>query len=357
MKIVVIAYLQGVGGAERQITKLANSLAERSNEVHMIVLSRFVKYYFISPKVIVHDLTMWDKKFFSPIIGRYFALFKSYSSITPDIVIHYNFQSAYLTALIPRHFYKKSIYSERGDPYDSEYSGLLGVVRNWAIKRIDGFVFQSEGARDFFNEKIRKRSIIIHNSVSIPLNKYPIPKNREKRIVSVGRIHPQKNHELLIKAFALVADKIPDFILEIYGDGDLSLKKKLEDLILSLGMENRIYLRHARSDIFDAIYKASLFVLSSDFEGMPNALLEAMALGLPCISTDCRPGGAKSLIINSVNGFIVPCGNTNLLSETILYVLKSNEVSVSISYEARKIAETHTDKYTFDRWNDFLKNI
>ena len=157
------------------------------------------------------------------------ALKRAYKDIKPDITIHYNLQSAYLTLAMPKKIYCKAIYSERGDPYDKEYSGLLGKIRDWAVKGMDGLVFQSEGARDFFDEKIRAKSVVIHNSVEVPVDKYPVPLNRRKRIVSAGRLHVQKNHSLLIDAFAKIASDIPEYELVIYGDGDLreSLQKKI----------------------------------------------------------------------------------------------------------------------------------
>ena len=355
MKLALIAYLQGNGGAERQITLLANVMAKRGHEVHFLVVAQYSKRYPISDKVIVHDLICAENDGLHPIIGRYMALKRAYKDIKPDITIHYNLQSAYLTLAMPKKIYCKAIYSERGDPYDKEYSGLLGKIRDWTVKGMDGLVFQSEGARDFFDEKIRAKSVVIHNSVEVPVDKYPVPLNRRKRIVSAGRLHEQKNHSLLIDAFAKIASDIPEYELVIYGDGDLreSLQKKINNYKLN----DRISHLSACKDLWDKIHDASLFVLSSDFEGMPNALMEAMALGIPCLSTDCRPGGARTLIKDGINGFVIPRKDTNALAEKMLYILTHPDVSKRISEGGRKIAYTHNEKETFDKWEAFLGKI
>ena len=175
MKLALVAYLHGAGGAERQITLLANVMAKRGHEVHFLVLAEYCKKYPISDKVIVHDLIYAENEGLHPIIGRYMALKRAYKDIKPDITIHYNLQSAYLTLAMPKKIYCKAIYSERGDPYDKEYSGFIGKISDWAVKGMDGLVFQSEGARDFFDEKIRAKSVVIHNSVEVPVDKYPVP--------------------------------------------------------------------------------------------------------------------------------------------------------------------------------------
>ena len=352
MRLALVAYLHGAGGAERQITLLANVMAKRGHEVHFLVLSEFSNRYPISKEVIVHDLTDADKNAIHPILGRYKALKKKYKEIVPDVTIHYNLQSAYLTIAMPKKVYRKAVYSERGDPYDKEYSGLLGMIRDWTVKRMDGLVFQSEGARDFFDEAIKEKSVVIHNSVEVPIDKYPIPVKRTQRIVSAGRLHEQKNYSLLIEAFAKISNDFSEYNLDIYGDG--GLREELQAQINKLQLTERINLLPACKDIWDRIRDASMFVLSSDYEGMPNALMEAMALGIPSVATDCRPGGARTLIKDGVNGFVTPLRDVNALANTMAYVLSNPVVAETISKGGRQIALTHDEERTFNKWEKFL---
>lgn len=354
MKILTVGYLHGAGGAERQIILLSNQMARRGNDVTLCVLSEFKSNYSIDDAVHVVDLTNVEGGLLR-ILRRFWVFKKLVISIHPDVIINYNLQSAYFCLAISKNERGKVVYSERGDPYDAEYSGILGKVRDWTVPRMDGVVFQSEGARDFFDERVRKKSIVIHNSVNVPQDKFPIPIEREKRIVNVGRLHPQKNQRLLIDAFSNIASKYPDYYLDIYGDG--LLQEELLNHIEELGLSGRIRIYPSRKDIWKIIYKAALFVLSSDYEGMPNALMEAMALGMPCVSTDCRPGGARSLIENGVNGYIVPRNDSRKLAECMDFVLSNTYVAKSIALEARRLQKTHSDMEIFNKWDLFLKHM
>ena len=354
MKILTVGYLHGAGGAERQIILLSNQLARRGHFVTLCVLCEYKSKYAIDAAVRVVDLTGVEGGRLS-IWKRYKAFRKLVLGLHPDVIVNYNLQSAYFCLAIPKKTRGKIVYSERGDPYDAEYSGLLGRVRDWTVPRMDGLVFQSEGARDFFNDIVRKKSVVIHNSVNVPQERYPLPSVREKRIVSVGRLHVQKNQRMLIDAFSLIATEFPEYSLDIYGDG--ALKEDLQKQIDSMGMAERVHLHGSRKDVWDCIRKASLFVLTSDYEGMPNALMEAMALGLPCIATDCRPGGARTLVEDGVNGYVVPRRDVNALAEKIAYMLIHKEEAERMAFAARKLQVTHNDKMIFDKWNDFLERL
>ena len=353
MKIVCVGYLHGAGGAERQIIMLANALAKRKHEVHLIVLVENNSKYSIEQSVIVHDLTAVEKRNGNRIVERFRALKSELAKIQPDVSIHYWLQSAYMCAMMKKSITGHVIYSERGDPGDAEYKGVLGIVRFLAFRRVDGFVFQSEGARDYFKGRVVKKSVVIRNSVELPEGRFLEPcQNREKKIVNVGRLHPQKNQQLLINSFAKIANQFPEYILEIYGDGEL--KESLQEQIDQLGLHDRIYLKGITQNILEKVYTASLFVLTSDYEGMPNALMEAMAVGVPCISTDCRPGGARELIENGKNGWIVPVNNVDALSDKIRNVLNTLSESGNIAKKAREIRHTYSSYIVFNRWDRFL---
>ena len=358
MKIVTVGYLHGAGGAERQIILLSNQLAMRGHEVVLCVLAENKSTYTIDERVRVVDLSEVEcsaRSSIGKILKRLIAFRKLIKKEKPDVVINYNLQSAYFCLTLSTKQRGKVVYSERGDPYDAEYSGLLGKIRDLTVPRMDGLVFQSEGARDFFDDRVKRKSVVIHNSVNVPQDKYPIPDVREKRIVNVGRLHPQKNQKLLIDAFAKIAGAFPEYVLDIYGDGELH--DELQEQINSCGLVDRVILHPSRKDIWDCIYKASLFVLTSDYEGMPNALMEAMALGLPCISTDCRPGGARTLIEDGINGFVVPLRQTDSLAQTMALCLSDSKLSEKIAMNARKLSETHSEKVLFDKWDQFVMDI
>lgn len=355
MKLLFVGYLHGFGGAEKMLITLANAMAERGHEVSMISAAVNNPQFPISQKINYEFIPDKGKNKITILFNRYQTLRRYIKSTCPDLTIHFWLQSAYMCAFMGKNIASKTIYAERGDPSDKEYQGLLGIVRSISFGKIRAFVFQSNGARDYFDEKIRKRSIVIHNPVFITPNDYPKVEVRDKRIVSVGRLHEQKNQALLIDAAALLSKQFNEYIIEIYGDGELhgKLQKKINDL----GLTERVLLKGAFKDVHTRIYNASLFVLTSDYEGMPNALLEAMVLGIPCISTDCKPGGARELIKDGVNGRIVPCGNADELSKAMMSLLSDADRAEEYSEKAQEVYLESNPKIIYKKWEDYFRKL
>lgn len=351
MKIVFLSYLHGFGGAEKQNVMLANAMAERGHDVTLISISDDNNCYPMDERV--KYIFLPDKKTNAlRIITRYQDIKKKLKEIKPDVTVNFWFQSAYMTAFMKKSTRGKVIYSERGDPGDKEYSGVMGIIRKLTLPRINGFVFQSKGAQSYFNNAVRARSTVIPNPVFVKAEEYPEVKERRKAIVTVGRLHPQKNQKLLIDAFAMIADKIPDYSLEIYGDGEL--KEELQKQIEELRLGKRVFLKGTSKEIHKLIYDASLFVLSSDYEGLPNTLLEAMALGIPCISTDCKPGGAREIIDDSVNGWIVPLNDKKELSNKIIETLSNKELGAQFSVDGKQKMKRYLPGIIYNTWESFL---
>lgn len=355
MVISCIAYLHGFGGAEKQLIELANQMAEVGHTVNLLLVSEDRISYQISEKVVLHSLMKAERKNkVITILNRRYLLIKKLKELKSDVVVNFNFQSAYLLTLRKHPEIGKIIYAERGDPGDKEYGGTLGLVRNLVLHKIDGYVFQSEGARDYFEDNyVKSHSIIIPNACF--LGKQVKSLNRTKRIVNVGRLSEQKNQHLLIRAFSEISSQFPDYTLEIYGDGEL--KDNLLSVISNYKLSSKIKLKGTTKDITNAIRNASLFVLSSDFEGVPNALIEAMALGIPCISTDCKPGGARTLINNNINGLITPIGDSESLSNAMAFMLNNPHKAEEMATNAQIIAEELSPQSTYSKWELFLKRI
>lgn len=354
MKIVFLSYLHGFGGAEKQNIMLANAMAEHGHDVTLISICADNNCYFLDERV--KYIFLPDRKSSAlRIITRYQDIKRKLKEIEPDVTVNFWFQSAYMTAFMKKSITGKVIYSERGDPGDKEYSGTMGVIRKFTLPRIDGFVFQSKGAQKYFNESVQKRSTVIPNPVFVKSEDFPSVDNRRKVIITVGRLHPQKNQKLLINAFAQIEDQIPDYTLEIYGDGEL--RDALQSQIDELGLKERAFLKGTSKQIHKLIYDASLFVLSSDYEGLPNTLLEAMALGIPCVSTDCKPGGAREIIDNGVNGIITPINDERALAKEMRDLLNDRNRSVLFSQRAVESVSKFNPDSIYNQWEVFFKNI
>lgn len=354
MKIVFLSYLHGFGGAEKQNVMLANAMAEREHDVTLISISADNNCYTLDERV--KYIFLPDRKSGAlRILTRYQDIRRNLITIKPDVTVNFWFQSAYLTSMMKKSITGKVIYSERGDPGDEEYSGLLGIIRKLTLPRIDGFVFQSRGAQSFFDSKVQNRSTVIPNPVFVKAEDYPEVEERRKAIVTVGRLHPQKNQKLLIEAFSLIADQIPEYTLEIYGDGEL--KDALQKQIFDLGLSQRVFLMGTSKEIHKLIYDASLFVLSSDYEGLPNTLLEAMALGIPSISTDCKPGGAKEIIRNGVDGVVVPFQDKMALAKEMRNLLKDLNLQKEYSKKASENASKYAPSQIYNKWEEYINHV
>jgi glycosyltransferase involved in cell wall biosynthesis len=178
---------------------------------------------------------------------------------------------------------------------------------------------------------------------------------REKRIVNVGRLTEQKNQKMLIDAFARIKDEFPEYKLEIYGDGELM--DKLKSQAVSLGVEDRVVFCGNVNNVGERIRTAEVFAFTSDYEGMPNALAEAMALGLACVSTDCSPGGARMLIEDGVNGIITPCGNADAFADALRRVLSDKQYSRKLGESAVYVRERLKTDNIAGEWESYFKLV
>ena len=353
--ILFVGYLTGYGGAEKSMTMIANGLAKLGHKVTIISLKDNNIVYDIDDKVKYIFIGDKNTNKLTKIAYRFKNLSTILKEIEPDIVLSFWLQPAFFVSLISKRIGFKTIYAERGDPSDKEYYGFKGILRNITFKKTDGFVFQTNGAKNFFSKEIQNKSIVINNPVYIKYDDYDINTDRSKRIVNIGRLHQQKNQILLINAFSKIQKEYPEYILEIYGDGHLKIE--LENKINFLGLNGRVKLKGTTNKILERIKDAALFVLSSDYEGMPNALMEAMALGLPCISTDCSPGGAREIITNKMNGILCEVKNEEQLAKSIKYMLDNRTESERMARNAKNICETHCTKTILEKWEKYIINL
>ena len=242
------------------------------------------------------------------------------------------------------------IISERNDPKHDNLSIISKVLRKLLYWRSDKYVFQTEGAKSFYSNSIQKRSVVIHNPVKENL---PIKSTLcKKEIIAVGRLMPQKNYPLLINAFTQVSKHYPDYILRIFGKG--LLLNELKVMADKLGISNKVIFEGFCTNIHEEIKDSDIFVLSSDFEGMPNSLIEAMAMGFLVISTDCPSGGPSELITNGVNGLLVKTDDVKSLSNAILTLINNEEFKQKIANSAKHLRATHSMDFIISKWKDIL---
>lgn len=303
------------GGAERVVSILASGMAESGIKTSVLVNRRCEKEYLVSDKVNVYSLP--SKYAFSGNVfhkmKKALARYRIMKEINPDIVLGFLdgvIEPTFLCCCILR---KKFIPAIRVNP--SVGSKTRRLIRDIIIWFSDACFVQNEEQKAYFSKRIQKKTFVVANPVASEFMEEsktyaPVP----KIIISAGRLSKQKNQKMLIYGMKKLNKIYPELLLKIYGAGPE--KDNLEELIAHLNLEQNVQLC-GRSENMRSVYKfADIFVLSSDFEGMPNALMEAMAMGLPCISTDC-PTGPRDLIHHKENGLLIPVGNVDMLVKSL----------------------------------------
>lgn len=346
----------GTGGAERVVSELANYYLDKGIDVYILLISNDKVRYNMNEKVQIINMCneVNQKSGFFAMLHR-LKLIRNYADqFKPTIVFSFLSVINMYTCLalgLSRH---KIIISERNDPRQDPRDRIKRIVRVIIYRLANGYVFQTEMAQKYFSKKIQRKSVIISNPIKAGL---PEPFNgiRSKRMVAIGRLEKQKNYSLLIEAFNEIQKELNDYVLDIYGEG--KERKSIESMIYGLGLENKITLHGNVSNVHEVVLDASIYILSSNYEGMPNALMEAMALGIPSISSDCPCGGPAILIKDGVNGLLFPVGNKKVLIDRIRNVILNGDISEEISLNAVRIRKTYELQHVAEQWLSFAKKI
>lgn len=344
------------GGAERVVVNLASNFADRGDDVILITSFKDEWEYPYSPKVKRYNLER--KKNNGSRIGRNLFRIKELRNIlkieSPDCIISFMAEPNYRAVISSFGLKTKVVISVRNDP-NKEYEGKIGrFLGKVLLPFADGCVFQTEDAKMWFPKRLQNKSQIIFNAVKedfFEVDRRVI----ENTIVTCGRLEEQKNHKLLINAFELVLKEHPSVRLMIYGEG--KLKSDLLELIESKGLRDNVFLCGNSDNVPDVLSKAEIFVLSSDYEGMPNALMEALAAGVPCVSTDCPCGGPRSLIIDKLNGRLVPVENMQLLADILNELLDNKEITKNFGKEAQKLAHVFWPAKIYEKWYVYIERV
>lgn len=361
MKIGFLISDLNAGGAERATSSLANYFSQHGHEVEIITFKDVDSFYPLNDKV-EHLRLGFDEIALSLSLKRIFGALKRMLKIRSfikkrklDVLIGMSFSMTWYTVLATKLTKTKSIGTERNNPYKYKATKINSFLRRFFYKFCDGYVFQTKKASRFFTDKLKKRDVIIPNAIfNETVYSLNVPAQREKLICAVGRLNKQKRFDILIDAFASIADKIPEHRMVIFGEGEL--RTELEEKIASLSLEERISLPGTDSQAVKVVNRADVFVLSSDLEGMPNVLMEAMAMGVPCVSTRCDMG-PEELIENEKNGILVEVGNAGQIAQAMLNIIENPALADKLSANARELLKTHSIEAISEKWLDFLQSI
>ena len=352
LNIMIIMPTLSTGGAERVVVNFANWLVKNTNsEIYLVITESLNTIYEINSNVKVYEgnLGVGVKSEFKKI--KYVR--KKIKEINPNIIFTL-FAKINMYALLSNHKDKTLIFSERANlSYRNRLRKLLSI---FSVKNSDGLIFQTNRAKTKYEKWIvDKDTIVIGNPVGEhAINQSKISSKKENIIIAVGRLEVQKGFDILIKSFKEVIKKYPNYKLIIFGEG--SERVNLEKMVKDLELENNVKLPGIEKNVVSYIAKSKIFVLSSRYEGMPNVLLEAMAVGTPCIATDCEFGPSE-LIVNYENGILVPVENIEILSEKIIELLENENLRTKIGTNSKKILETNSPDIIYKKYYDFMVKV
>ena len=344
------------GGAERVITNLARMYSERGYKTIVITFSRGFDEYPLPEDITRYVLNepTFNKVGVIAMVQRYARLRKICKKEKLDVLVAFIGGAITYGILATACLPTKCVISVRNDP-QTIYPGLFNrIFSKWLLSKADGAVFQTRDAQNWFPIKLQKKSTIIFNPLHPSF--YDIQCSPEADLViTCGRLKRQKNQQMLIESFKDVVKEIPSARLNIYGEGPL--EKELLSLVKKYSLENNVFLKGRISDVPSVLAKASLFVLSSDIEGAPNALMEAMAAGVPCVSTDCPCGGPKMLLGQNERGLLVNVNDKNGMAKAIVRVLKDQTLRERCTIASKHYSEKFREESVFTAWDNFVKEI
>ena len=382
----------GGGGAERVVSVIANSFAEQYKyDVSIVMLRKSDIMYPLSEMIhliFAEDLSvysLWSKfvrfifgfykffrqgiyKNFMVKIGRYgevpqydetsFYYYAKYAMPYRDLLMQNKVDTAFgflirsniSMLMAAKGTNVKTVFCERNNPVRPDIPWNIINIRDRIYHRCTSAVFQTEEEMKYYTE-IKGEKAVIPN----PL-KDDLPKRfsgiRRKNIVNFCRLNKQKNIPLLIDAFKMLLSDYSDYTLQIYGNG--TEKYYLNDYIKFKQLESCVFIKDFSNNIHEKIKDASMFVSTSDFEGLSNSMLEAMAIGLPCVCTDCDGGGARMMIEDHVNGLLVPKGDVNAVYKAMKEIIEDKKLAEKISINASKLKDELSVDKIVDKWIEMI---
>lgn len=359
MRIAFLIHEMGPGGAERVIAHLANGLASRGHEVEIYTLSARMEGSFYSldsrvkylrlglngfPK---HKGLLWTLIHVAQLV---LSIRRHFRARVPDALVAFIDTTNIFAVIASIGLRLPVIISERSDPRKVPLRRIWMVARQLTYPWANALVVQSAEIRDLFLPWIRRKTLIIPNPV-LPPPEPTVGTNAQgggsKRVIAVGRLGPEKGFDVLLQAFARLAPRFPDWEMEIWGEG--LDRVPLESLRDDLGLRERVKLPGTTMDIHSQYAQSDLFVLSSRFEGFPNALCEAMSHGLPVVATSCS-GGVREILRPGVDGLLVPPEDLSALAEALARMMSDAALRKALGEKAKEVVLRFSIQDILDRW-------
>lgn len=349
MKITIVTPGISGGGTERVATILANGFVRRGHDVCVICCYYSDREYELNKAVKVHDVVS-DKRGFVGLACRSVSLRRMLRTVNPDVVLSFVAPEMVLAQMA----HLPTVQTLRNDPWHFDTSRSKRFLFEKAFDLAKRVVFQTSTSMKFYSDKVQAKGIVLPN----PLETSLLPRwkgNAEAReFVAAARLSEQKNYQMMIRAFGEFHEMHPDWKLSIYGEGPE--RGKLERLVSGLGLNGCVSLPGRSDKVHEQIANASAFVLSSDYEGVSNSMLEALCIGAPCVVTDHSPGGAREYIENGVNGLLTKVGDAHDMALAMARVADDPDFARKLGKHGMLVRERVDVEVALNQWEKVLED-
>ena len=360
MRIAFVIPSLGAGGAERVATLLANEWNAGGHDVTLVTFDApgTEPFFALDPGVSLRELAASASRGLSAKLGTNVARVSRLRSVLrelqPDVAAAFMTEANVVALWASRGLGVPVVISERNQPDRPGLGHVRKLARRLTYPIASALVVQTDAIASWARARFRIPVHVIPNPVRLGAGDAPRADGNVQWIISLGRLAPQKGFDILIESFAAIAGKHPKWRLAIYGEGPDRVA--LERLRANSGCADRIVLPGLTRDPAEALRKASLFVLPSRFEGYPNALLEALAQGLPVLATSC-PGGTVEILANRAHGMLVPPDDVAAMTTALDAMLSAPNLRDAYAWKARR-AVTGLDVAPIGRrWLDLFAGL
>lgn len=346
-KVVFVNLRLTGGGSEKVMAMLASYYAEQNIETYMLLLQNEKRVYPVSGKLKVIEC-------YCPMEGnrllwhgnRLKTLRAALKKISPDTIISFMWDINLKVILASLGLKAKVIISERADPNQVSRMRNMKIAQKLIFPLADRAVFQTEQVLRAYPKSVRKKGIVIPNPVPEP--KFEADGHPTKTIVAAGRLYEQKNFPMLLRAFAEFHRSHQDYRLVIYGEG--KMRNELEALSRALKISEYVSLPGFVENVNEKMSKCKIYASSSNYEGISNSMLEAMAMGLPVVCTDCPVGGAAMAIENGTNGLLIKPGDASAMARAFSRIADEPQLAKHLSGNARKVRLKYSLESIAEKW-------
>lgn len=347
MRLIFITDTLSSGGAERVVSILANFFASKQ-QTEIICLRKIDVFYKISPEVNV----LFADDYARGWLGKIKWLRQYVNG--EDVLLPFMVKVYCVTLLALLGKKVNIIASERNDPATTEWPWKL--LRPLLLSKVSALVVQTQHIKEYYSKRIREKTVIIVNPLDLK-NCYNGEWNRDSHLIlAVGRTDIQKNYSMLIRSFEKLHQSYPKYRLEIWGNRNVSEEGvKLHKLIKEIGASNYISINGRTDDMASLYGKAYMFVMSSDYEGLSNALIEALCSGLPVVST--KVSGATDVIQNGQNGILVDVGDSEGFYEAMKRLIDNPKETQRISELAFNSRGLFEKNMICNQWDELIKKL